>query len=58
MGNFIKLDTPRKRRLFARRKKQNGIPNHVPIGNNFLREKGNNFPWEERDQIALRKKKS
>jgi hypothetical protein len=45
---------PRKKRLSVRRKKQNGSPNHVPLGNNFLREKVNNFPWEERDKIALR----
>jgi hypothetical protein len=44
MGNFFKLDAPKKKKLFAGRKKQNGSPNHVPLGNNFLREKGNNFP--------------
>jgi hypothetical protein len=39
----------RKKRFSTRRKKQNGSPNHVPLRNNLLREKGNNFPWEERD---------
>jgi hypothetical protein len=44
MGNFFKLDAPKKKRLFVGKKKQNGSPDHVPLGNNFLREKGNNFP--------------
>jgi hypothetical protein len=48
MGNFFKLDARRKKILFAGKKK-NGSPKHVPLGNNFLGEKGNNFPWEERD---------
>jgi hypothetical protein len=40
---------PQGKRLYAGRKKQNGNLNRVPLGNNFFREKGNNFSWEERD---------
>jgi hypothetical protein len=39
----------RKKRFSTGRKKQNGSPNHVPLRNNLLREKGNNFLREERD---------
>jgi len=49
MGNFFKLDAPKEKKKSAKKKKQNGSPNHVPLRNNFLKEKGNNFPWEERD---------
>jgi len=43
MGNFFKVDAPRKKRLFARRKKQNGSPNHVPLRTNFLGKRGTTF---------------
>jgi len=48
MGNFFKLDAPKKKRLFARKKKQNGSPNHVPFlrkrGTTFLEKKGTKLP--------------
>jgi hypothetical protein len=37
--------SPRSKGFCSRRKKQNGSTNHVPLNNNFLREKGINFFW-------------
>jgi hypothetical protein len=37
--------SPRSKGFSSRRKKKNGNTNHVPLNNNFLREKGINFFW-------------
>jgi hypothetical protein len=36
---------PKEQGIFFKEKKKNGNTNHVPLNNNFLREKGINFFW-------------
>jgi hypothetical protein len=47
LSKIFKLDSSRRKGLSPRGKRQNGRPNHVLPRNNFLGEKGSNFPWRK-----------